>query len=1093
MALTRKQIKNHYLQEGVKKVLLEATELDKNRQALITGHRGWYRFRKQNGKKEMALKTFKERTYEKQIKEWNTEESRSLYWSTNYFEPKVFREWIDYEDWKNDKVSKPGGYGTTGYYRLGIDIDLLDEENLDELEEDRSVDEEDSKEMLEKAAQFACDWFKNHNLSYDILRPYFSGNGCYVTISPEIVKLDCEADKAFKICEGFNALVKQIEKEFFEEEKEAKKYVKFDALNNASRPWKSILSIHKSKPYACTPLNPVEIEIDRPKASLPLSKDVIEEAKEWIRIEENREEREKHTEKLGELLNEEIIDSELFDELLKKWSNEPVDDKCSAMDIAEAKRNKKATYDKDRDPNQSFERLDIEIEDLNGLKEVLPPCLGKLIEEKNALSHARGKALLARTLDLGGFEQEKAKEIFNNLTTEAGGPTSNIFQSWYDSNMCLPSCEKIQAVGSGYPSLEVGDLNLCDSNELCEVINNPFGYIKRRTEPEEIKTVREALEELDFNPNKLGRVWDNEKQKNYFYSVRDCLGTPNSTRQAVNKLRRDRLNRPNTGSKKNNIDKPERKRLIARIVKLDLQKKGKLLKGESGGSFYYYEPEKKVYRFAELDPLLQRLYDIPAADQVGKIAKSEIKGAIENEGEEVKVRKLWYWNTEDKKLYVYDKDRHYFVLDGEEMTKKPNGTDGIYFLFDSPEDAVKYVPKKERDTDFGIPGTFSENFKAGDCEVNELLANQTKFTSTTNLTAEEQRLQLLLHTYTLPFGELIPAKPIMLFTGEKGSTKSFTFKKMGRFFMVSDFRCRPLPSEEDFYVAVTKNPLTFFDNVESKPEWLEDALARVATEVRIAKRMLYEDFKEAKRDPKTFLGLTAREINFNRDDVMDRSLLFHVKRVEDYIGEKKLEKPIKEHKNTLWSQYLDNLNKIVARLKETGIKDLESQHRLADWACLAMRIAEALGYDNDYDIDRIFEKMETERAAYVLRDCELYQIIKKAKVTEDLTHDEFVPASQISDELRKADQYFNKKAKGIGRELNSHENEYGEIFGLEIKTQGDRKVYKFPSSSGEEEEPDKEKKTCEECNLNIGKPTETDKGETKILCENCKEELGYDS
>lgn len=171
MELTEKEVKNHYLGAEVKKTLFQATKLGKFRQAMITGFKGWYRYREKNGRTEMALKPFKERIYENQIKKWMDDETRSFYWSNNFFEPKIFRTWIKKEDKEKNKVSKPGGYGTTKFYRLGIDIDLLDKDKLEGLEKDRSVDKPDSRKMLENAGQFTCDWFTDHGLSYEALRP----------------------------------------------------------------------------------------------------------------------------------------------------------------------------------------------------------------------------------------------------------------------------------------------------------------------------------------------------------------------------------------------------------------------------------------------------------------------------------------------------------------------------------------------------------------------------------------------------------------------------------------------------------------------------------------------------------------------------------------------------------------------------------------------------------------------------------------------------------------------------------------------------------------------------------------------------------
>ena len=51
--------------------------------------------------------------------------------------------------------------------------------------------------------------------------------------------------------------------------------IKYDALNNSKRIFKCILSIHKSRPYAVTPLNRDAIKIDLKRARVPLKDDMI--------------------------------------------------------------------------------------------------------------------------------------------------------------------------------------------------------------------------------------------------------------------------------------------------------------------------------------------------------------------------------------------------------------------------------------------------------------------------------------------------------------------------------------------------------------------------------------------------------------------------------------------------------------------------------------------------------------------------------------------------------------------------------------------------------------------------------------------------
>jgi hypothetical protein len=52
-------------------------------------------------------------------------------------------------------------------------------------------------------------------------------------------------------------------------------------LNNSKRVFKCILSLHKRKPYAVTPLNPDHIQIDLNRARVPLKDDMLAEAEAW--------------------------------------------------------------------------------------------------------------------------------------------------------------------------------------------------------------------------------------------------------------------------------------------------------------------------------------------------------------------------------------------------------------------------------------------------------------------------------------------------------------------------------------------------------------------------------------------------------------------------------------------------------------------------------------------------------------------------------------------------------------------------------------------------------------------------------------------
>ena len=64
--------------------------------------------------------------------------------------------------------------------------------------------------------------------------------------------------------------------------------------------------------------------------------------------------------------------------------------------------------------------------------------------------------------------------------------------------------------------------------------------------------------------------------------------------------------------------------------------------------------------------------------------------------------------------------------------------------------------------------------------------------------------------------------------------------------------------EADFYVSITHSPFCAFDNVDQRIPWLEDAIARLATGMKITKKVLYTTNDQATYRPHCFLAFTAR-------------------------------------------------------------------------------------------------------------------------------------------------------------------------------------------------------------------------------------------
>lgn len=599
-----------------------------------------------------------------------------------------------------------------------------------------------------------------------------------------------------------------------------------------------------------------------------------------------------------------------------------------------------------------------------------------------------------------------------------------------------------------------------------------------------IQLLQEALDECYINQEEIGRFWDNQEQENHWYSIEELRGAgliQNDVNQIINVLQRDNWGRMDIdlgfrATVKNNIEKKDRKKVLANFLKREIQNHGKFL--EIQGELYFYEREKReIHKIDTQEPVgwhnfLSRRYGLCTSSTNDKYAMKMIEEHGRNIAEETKAHRLFYWDEKNQKLYVSNKGKYYYVLDGENIEKRFNGQNGIYFLesFDvkNPDidsSVFEYIPPELRDEDFDVPGNlYSDDYSV----LEDVLINRTNFEYKTALNEDEQRMQLLNHFYTIPFYSAIETKPIMTFVGEKNSGKSTTLNMLGKFFMKTEYKVSSLPSkEEDFYVATINSLLFFIDNVDKErdqpADWLEDSFAKISTGAEIRKRKLYKDTQEIRVKPDCFIGVTSRSPYFKRDDVVDRMLVFHVERVEEEIDENPLVKPIRENYDELWSIYLERLNKIVSEIQNRGEDYLhqDTNHRLAAWVIFSRIISDAL--DLNEDVRQAMEdKMRREKAMFTLEDENITGAIDKWLNSLSSTEGEGYKAGELADMWNENDEidYNDFKPNWVGRKLSKLKDELNTVYNMEREKEDGTYVYSFQPSKSDlnDAEEDKEPK-----------------------------------
>ena len=549
----------------------------------------------------------------------------------------------------------------------------------------------------------------------------------------------------------------------------------------------------------------------------------------------------------------------------------------------------------------------------------------------------------------------------------------------------------------------------------------------------------QALKELNIDPEEARAFYIQPMDGPGLWKYVSIYNLLKDTKTVLEGISIFRINTKSDSRCPSGVSAKNRVRVIARVILADMANRGSFLRDAECTPYYHFRKENVVFPLSKIEPILHDLYKVNGVDTEGKFILQEIENHARRHGKETSIFKYFHYNTALRELYVFDRVSHYYRIDGEAITKHANGENGVYFtsppaVYGQAVKPIKYVQSHERRTEFDIYGEVVTP-DDGTGLIDRVLINRVNFTEETALTGDQQRLQLKLHLYSIPFNKLLMCRPIMSFCGEKGSGKSEAARMIGKFFLGSQFNLTSLGEKEDLRIGAVNEPLLFIDNVDKTPNWLENDLATMATGTRFQKRELYTNFEMITRDPTCFLALTSRTPRYNRDDVVDRMLLFHLARFKEgeFLPPHALLAPLSEYQDELWSEYFDDLNMIIARLRSDPIEKKHTSYRLADWAILSEIIAESLRVPSGVT-RTLLESMQTERAAFALQYDILLSVMKLWKASLDCGT--WASTSELWEALNGLDKEkkFNYASpRSLGRRLSNIKSELKTLVGLDWK------------------------------------------------------------
>lgn len=368
---------------------------------------------------------------------------------------------------------------------------------------------------------------------------------------------------------------------------------------------------------------------------------------------------------------------------------------------------------------------------------------------------------------------------------------------------------------------------------------------------------------------------------------------------------------------------------------------------------------------------------------------------------------------QDGQHYLYAGENRIFRTTAEGTQEVPNGTDGVLFLNPQIEPVQKPQAKP-----------------TGRALLRVL--RMPRFKGAHNLRPAQERKLYAIWAVALLFPALLPTKPLLLLYGPKGSGKTAALKALLRalFGRAASVFTLSKDKEDAFLAAITNNHVLALDNVDGYVKWLPDHLAVAATGGTLPLRRLYTTNELVEFPVECFLGMTSREPDsFTRDDIADRLLVLAVDRFSCFTPERELMKEIDELRPAIWAELLEIVRRVLVALHDH--EAVQTKHRLADFADLALLIGPALGIRRERVLEML-DCMDAEKVEFAVEHDQLAQALIKWLAVA--AAGEWISTGELFKQMEAAwqgDRFPVTNAVALGRKLPKRRGDFAGYINIE--------------------------------------------------------------
>jgi hypothetical protein len=189
--------------------------------------------------------------------------------------------------------------------------------------------------------------------------------------------------------------------------------------------------------------------------------------------------------------------------------------------------------------------------------------------------------------------------------------------------------------------------------------------------------------------------------------------------------------------------------------------------------------------------------------------------------------------------------------------------------------------------------------------------------------------------------------PVLVIYGEQGSAKSSLVRVFRSLIDPNTAALRTTPRDErDLVIAATNGWVIAVDNLSHLPDWLSDAVCRLATGTGFATRELYTDAEEAIFAAQRPIVMNGIEEVTTRGDLLDRALVLYLPTIPEEQ---------RQDEQAFWETFTQAhplilgavLDIVSTALRTLPTVQLVQKPRMADFALWACAAAEACGWTDE--------------------------------------------------------------------------------------------------------------------------------------------------